>query len=162
MIDEKDKNLFRSAIDGPDFVDKDSKHLSENKQNNSPIFNSYSVISEANLSGSDVVSFSHNGAPVKLIKKMKQGKIGYAPTIDLHGQTLKEACSSLSRFIHYYQQNRFIHIVHGKGYHSDNGRSILKSQIVHYLKQHPDIVAFNSCPPKDGGTGAVFALLKTK
>ena len=93
---------------------------------------------------------------------MKQGKIGYAPTIDLHGQTLKEACSSLSRFIHYHQQNRFIHIVHGKGYHSDNGRSILKSQIVHYLKQHPDIVAFNSCPPKDGGTGAVFALLKTK
>jgi DNA-nicking Smr family endonuclease len=28
------------------------------------------------------------------------------------------------------------------------------------LTQHPQIIAFNSCPKKDGGTGAIFALLK--
>lgn len=162
MIDEKDKNLFRNAVNSQDFVDKDSKKSSENNNSNRPIFESYNIISEANLSGSDVVSFSGNGISVKLIKKMKQGRIDYAPTIDLHGQTLKEACSSLSKFIAYHQQSQFIHIIHGKGYHSNNGMSILKSQIVHYLKQHPDIVAFNSCPPKDGGTGAVFALIKAK
>ena len=91
---------------------------------------------------------------------MKQGKIDYAPSLDLHGQKLKQACSSLSKFIHYHQQNTFIHIIHGKGFHSDDGMSILKTQVVHYLKQHPDILAFNSCPTKDGGTGAIFALLK--
>jgi hypothetical protein len=33
-------------------------------------------------------------------------------------------------------------------------------QVVNFLKQHPQVLAFHSCPPKDGGTGAIFALLK--
>ncbi|RUM77150.1 MAG: hypothetical protein DSZ13_02225, partial [Candidatus Thioglobus sp.] len=54
----------------------------------------------------------------------------------------------------------FIQIIHGKGYHSENGMSILKTQVVSFLSQHPQVLAFNSCPDKDGGTGAVFVLLK--
>jgi DNA-nicking Smr family endonuclease len=38
--------------------------------------------------------------------------------------------------------------------------SVLKTQVMNFLKQHPQVLAFHSCPPKDGGTGAVFALLK--
>jgi len=38
--------------------------------------------------------------------------------------------------------------------------SILKTQVVSFLSQHPQVLAFNSCPDKDGGTGAVFVLLK--
>ena len=160
MVNENDKNLFRSTIDGQEFADKDSNYITKDTSKRLPVFKSYSIISEANLTGSDVVSFSHNGASAKFIKQMKQGRIDYTPSLDLHGQKLEEACSSLSRFIHYHYQSRFIQIIHGKGYHSDNGMSILKSQVVHYLKQHPSILAFNSCPPKDGGTGALFALLR--
>jgi|TARA_B100001105_G_scaffold253251_1_gene246452 DNA-nicking Smr family endonuclease len=160
MTNENDKKLFRSAIDGQDFIDKDADRFIPKNTHSSPIFNSYGIISEANLTGSDAVSYSLNGVSNKILKKMKQGKIDNVPSLDLHGQTLEEACKSMSKFIHYHQRNRFIHIIHGKGYNSDKGMSILKSQVVHYLKQHPDILAFNSCPPKDGGSGAVFALLK--
>jgi len=66
----------------------------------------------------------------------------------------------LSNFIHYHQDEKFIHIVHGKGFHSEQGLSILKSQVVHYLKQHPQVLAFYSCPQNSGGTGAVFVNLK--
>jgi DNA-nicking Smr family endonuclease len=33
--------------------------------------------------------------------------------------------------------------------------SVLKTQVVNFLKQHPQVLAFHSCPPKDGGTGAI-------
>ena len=91
---------------------------------------------------------------------MKQGRIGYTPSVDLHGQKIEAAWQSLSKFIHYHGDVRFIQIIHGKGYNSDQNLSILKSQVVHYLKQHPQVLAFCSCPQKMGGTGAVFVYLK--
>ena len=82
------------------------------------------------------------------------------PTIDLHGQKIEEACKSLSSFIHHHNDERFIHIIHGKGHRLDDGLSILKSQVIHYLKQHPKVLAFCSCQQNLGGTGAVLAYIK--
>jgi len=163
MISENDKSLFRSAIDKQMPIDKDGeKKPKATSPHFTKPFEAYSFLSEANISGSEVVSYAQDGTSPKLIKKIKQGNIGGAvPSLDLHGQTVKEACHSLSKFFHYHRDERFIQIIHGKGYHSDQGLSIIKSQVVHYLKQHPQVLAFCSCPAKDGGTGAVFVCLKT-
>jgi DNA-nicking Smr family endonuclease len=161
MISENDKSLFRNAIDDQLPIDKDGDQ--EPKATNTHFdqpFESYSYLSEANISGSEIVSYAKDGVSPKIIKKMKRGNIDHAPSLDLHGQTVQEACQSLSQFLHYHRDERFIQIIHGKGYHSSQGLSIIKSQVVHYLKQHPQILAFCSCPQKDGGTGAVFACLK--
>ncbi len=161
MISESDKFLFRSAIDKKIPIDKDAdKEIESNKTNRNRIFDSYSYLSKPNLSGTEPVSYSQSGVSPKTIKKMKQGNLGQPPSIDLHGQVIKEACRSLSNFIHYHQDEKFIHIIHGKGFHSEQGLSILKSQVVHYLKQHPQVLAFYSCPQNSGGTGAVFVHLK--
>ncbi len=161
MISESDKFLFRSAIDKKIPIDKDAdKEIESNKTNRNRIFDSYSYLSKPNLSGTEPVSYSQSGVSPKTIKKMKQGNLGQPPSIDLHGQVIKEACRSLSNFIHYHQDEKFIHIIHGKGFHSEQGLSILKSQVVHYLKQHPQVLAFYSCPQNSGGTGAVFVNLK--
>jgi len=161
MISESDKFLFRSAIDKKIPIDKDAdKEIESNKTNRNRIFDSYSYLSKPNLSGTEPVSYSQSGISPKTIKKMKQGNLGQPPSIDLHGQVIKEACRSLSNFIHYHQDEKFIHIIHGKGFHSEQGLSILKSQVVHYLKQHPQVLAFYSCPQNSGGTGAVFVNLK--
>ena len=45
-------------------------------------------------------------------------------------------------------------------YHSDNGLSIIKSQVVNYLKQHPQVLGLCSCS-SDGWNGAVFASKKS-
>jgi DNA-nicking Smr family endonuclease len=161
MISESDKFLFRSTIDKKIPIDKDAdKEIESNKTNRNRIFDSYSYLSKPNLSGTEPVSYSQSGVSPKTIKKMKQGNLGQPPSIDLHGQVIKEACRSLSNFIHYHQDEKFIHIIHGKGFHSEQGLSILKSQVVHYLKQHPQVLAFYSCPQNSGGTGAVFVNLK--
>ena len=146
MIDESDKSLFRSTVDLQKPLDKDSnKKLSLHKMNASKPFEDYSFLYEANISGSEAITHFKDGLSPKVLKKMKQGNIGSTPSIDLHGYKIDQACKSISDFIHF---------------HSDNGLSIMKSQVVHYLKQHPNVLAFCSCPQEMGGTGAVFVHLK--
>ena len=89
---------------------------------------------------------------------MKQGRIGYTPSVDLHGQKIEGACQSLSKFIHYHDDERFIQIIHGKGYNSDQNLSILKSQVVHYLKQHPASACILFLSSKNGWYRSVVCL----
>ena len=162
MIDESDKSLFRSAVNQQIPIDKDAdnEEAYNNKTHWNKPFKDYSYLSKPNLLASDSINECQAGVSPKILKKMKQGRIGYSPSIDLHGQKVEEACQSLSKFIHYHGDERFIQIIHGKGYNSEQSLSILKSQVVHYLKEHPQVLAFSSCPQKMGGTGAVFVYLK--
>lgn len=162
MINESDKELFRSTVDRQKPIDKDTvKNNATPRIRSSQPFQKYSFLYEPNISGSEAVIYSKSGFSPKILKKMKQGVIGSTPSIDLHGHNIEEACQSLSKFIHFHSNERFIHIIHGKGFHSDNGLSIIKSQVVHYLKQHPEVLAFCSCPQEMGGTGAVFVHLRS-
>jgi DNA-nicking Smr family endonuclease len=161
MINESDKSLFRSTVDQQKPIDKDGvKKTTTSKNGSDKLFQKYSFLYEPNISGSEAVVHYKSGLSPKVLKKMKQGNIGSTPSIDLHGHKIEEACQSLSKFIHFHSNERFIHVIHGKGYHSDNGLSIMKSQVVHYLKQHPEVLAFCSCTQEMGGTGAVFVHLK--
>ena len=162
MIDENDKSLFRSTIDQQKTLDKDSSQDNSTiKFNSSKPFENYSFLYEPNISGSEPVIHHLDGLSPKILKKMKQGNIGFTPSIDLHGHKIEQACQSLSDFIHFHSDKRYIQIIHGKGYHSNSGLSIMKSQVIHYLKQHPSVIAFCSCPQEMGGTGAVFVHLRT-
>ncbi|MBE8189861.1 MAG: hypothetical protein HAW58_03135 [Candidatus Thioglobus sp.] len=159
MLSEEDKNLFRQAVESNTPIDKDSENkLADGK--NRPLFEDFIYVSRASFSGAEIVKYAKSGTNKKLIKKMQQGNIGQPPALDLHGQTLAEACHSMAQFLHQQQRQKFIQIIHGKGYHSDNSMSILKTQVVQFLKKHPAVLAFNSCPDRLGGTGAVFVLLR--
>lgn len=159
MLDESDKALFRATVNNNVPLDKDKMRQPIHAKQ-AP-FATYRYISDAKFSGADVLAYAKSGVSNKIIKKMKQGNIGNMPVLDLHGQNVIEACQSISQFIYRHQCKQFIQIIHGKGYHCENQMSILKTQVVSFLKQHPGVLAFNSCPPKNGGTGAVFALLKS-
>jgi DNA-nicking Smr family endonuclease len=50
-------------------------------------------------------------------------------------------------------------IIHGKGGY-DGGPSLLKSQVNHWLKQMPEVLAYHSAVRQHGGLGAVYVLLK--
>ena len=159
-IDDADKALFRDTVAQSAPPDKDAQQLGA-KTKQFDKFSAYSYVSEAYLSGSDEICENPGNISTKLIKKMQRGDIDSAPSIDLHGNTLEQACAALSEFIYHHQNARFLQIIHGKGYNSANNLSILKTQAVSFLKQHPQVLAFCSCPPKDGGTGALFVRLKS-
>lgn len=164
MISEEDKLLFKKSFDNLKEKDIETEKFAnkDDYANNyeEKIFLDYSYINNANISASESISYHTSASSKKIMQKMKKGNVGNIPQIDLHGHNIKESCISLSKFIHYHQQKEIIHIIHGKGYHCKKNLSILKSQIVHYLKEHPQVLSFCSCPQKYGGTGAVFVNLK--
>ncbi|SMM98118.1 Smr domain protein [uncultured Candidatus Thioglobus sp.] len=158
MIDDEDKQLFRDTVDAFAVEDKDG--IRKNTAPKQPPFTAYSYAIDAVIAGEEVVNYAKNGVSGKLINKMKRGQIDNISTLDLHGYDIKAACEALSDFMYHHQFEQFIQIIHGKGYRSANGESVLKTQVVSFLKQHPQVLACHSCPAKDGGTGAIFALLK--
>ena len=93
MIDESDKSLFRSAVNQQMPIDKDAdkeEAYNSKKHWNKP-FEDYSYLPKPNLSASDSISHSQSGVSPKTLKKMKQGRISYTPSIDLHGQKIGRA-----------------------------------------------------------------------
>lgn len=114
------------------------------------------------LDQEDSMSFIAPGLQKNVLKKLRKGYFGLDAFIDLHGLTSREAEYQLSRFLHLSIEDgcRCIHIVHGKGYRSSNDKPVLKNDINIWLRQHKEVQAFCSTPAKDGGTGAVFVLLK--
>lgn len=173
MVSEADKKLFQDAVGQINKKITTDKVVFENKQNanfkkqfHSNTLNvdlDKSNISNYNLSAAEEYLFyAKLGVQPKVLNNMKSAKIGYAPTLDLHGQTVSEAFISIKNFINYHKNKRFIHIVHGKGISSKNFKSVLKYQTANFLKDNPQVLAYCSCPYNYGGNGALFVLLKAK
>ena len=110
----------------------------------------------------DSLSFIAPGLQNNVLKKLRRGYFGLDAEIDLHGLTSNEAKRQLLHFLHTCIEEgcRCVHIVHGKGYRSTDNHPVLKNNLNLWLRQHPNVQAFCSAPPKDGGTGAVFVLLQ--
>lgn len=109
-----------------------------------------------------VLSFCREGIQNTVFKKLRSGNYRISDELDLHGASIKQA----KLFLVYYLQEAAqfegccIRIVHGKGNRSGDKKPVLKTQVNHWLSEHERVLAFHSCKPKDGGTGAVYVLLK--
>ncbi len=113
------------------------------------------------LSAEDTFSFLAPGVQKNVLKKMRQGYFGADGQLDLHGLTSVQARHQLLHFLHTCVEEgcRCVHIIHGKGYRSENNQPILKNHVNNWLRQHNDVQAFCSASPKEGGAGAVLVLL---
>lgn len=111
---------------------------------------------------SDNLWFARDGIQEKQLKRLRQGKFPSQAECDLHGLTLREAEQTLEHFIHecLARDYRHIHIVHGKGYRSENQQPVLKNYINQALREFADVLAFCTAQAKDGGLGAVYVLLR--
>ena len=56
--------------------------------------------------------------------------------------------------------HRCVIIIHGKGHGSFQKQPVLKGKLNLWLQRRKDILAFSSARPADGGTGAVYVLLR--
>ena len=171
-LTSEDSDLFRQAIGKVRAIDSDKVLLSqENKPK--PYPRRPAVHVDSHLIGSaatdiekvgleDSLSFIAPGLQNKVLKKLRRGYFGLDAEIDLHGLTSNEAKRQL---LHFLQSSveagcRCVHIVHGKGHRSVDNHPVPKNNLNLWLRQHKDVQAFCSSPPKDGGAGAVFVLLR--
>lgn len=110
----------------------------------------------------DELFFTRNGLQNKVIKRLKRGEQTAQAELDLHRLTKLEARQEVLQFLNYCSENNFKHvrIVHGKGFGSKGKIPVLKTLINHWLRQCDEVLAFCSAQPRDGGTGALYVLLR--
>lgn len=99
--------------------------------------------------------------PRKRLRELRNGDIRWEARLDLHGLRPDAARESLCNFIDQQSRgmSRCLLVIHGKGgRHSEE--PVLKNHVNHWLQQLPQVLAFHSAIPRDGGTGAVYVLLK--
>ncbi len=107
----------------------------------------------------ETLLFHRPGLRQTTVKKLRKGQIGVEAELDLHGFTVPEAGIKLTQFIHFAMEHRLrcVKVIHGKG---KRCQSILKQQVNHWLQQREEVLAFSSATARDGGTGAIYLLLR--
>jgi len=96
------------------------------------------------------------------LRKLKRGDYPAQDQMDLHGMTAADAVASAGRFLDESRQRRHrcVCIVHGRGAHSDGNVAVLKASVRAHLRSHRSVLAYTDAPRSDGGTGAVYVLLR--
>lgn len=116
------------------------------------------------LESEDGRLYRRQGVSPDIPRKLYRGEWTIEAHIDLHGLRVEEAREAVARFIQESQLRgyRCLRIVHGKGYGSEGGQSVLKEMVRRWLKQRIEVMAFVQTPPKDGDSGAVRVLISQK
>jgi DNA-nicking Smr family endonuclease len=158
-ISDEDKELFRNSV--ARINDKPKKQQpSENTGVNSAWRYGLSDAFPKSVSAEAQLSYCESGVSAQRFKQLQAGQLPWEAKLDLHGARFDSAanilCTAIENFTH--QHIRVALIIHGKG--GRFGQPILKNYVHHWLKQLPQVLAFHSALPKDGGSGALYVLLK--
>ena len=106
--------------------------------------------------------FTRAGVQTSVMRKLRRGQISIEAELDLHRMTAEQARQAIAHFLHQMCSNgrRCVRIIHGKGHGSFNKTPVLKNKVNRWLRQRDEVLAFCSARPVDGGTGAIYVLLK--
>ncbi|WNG28235.1 DNA mismatch repair protein MutS [Cystobacter fuscus] len=174
--EEDDTSLFLSAMDGvdqltnrgeapvpnprlPEIIDENAEALAE-------LAEMVAGQGEFDIAGSD--DFIEGAAPgldVRLMRSLRRGDFVIQGQLDLHGKTRAQAQEAVDRFLteSHRARKRCVLIVHGRGLNSHDQIPVLKEWLRDWLGQKrigKTVLAFASARPQDGGTGAVYVLLR--
>lgn len=114
------------------------------------------------IAGGDALSFQRSGVRIQVMRRLRRGLYPVEDELDLHGLSQTEARDRLAEFIAISRDagRRCVRIIHGKGYRSGARGPVLKTAVNLWLRRHLDVMAFASARPIDGGTGALYVLLR--
>jgi DNA-nicking Smr family endonuclease len=117
---------------------------------------------EAVLDSGESLAYRRPGVALQVLRDLKRGRFRVQDELDLHGLTAREARGALQEFMAEVlaRDLRCVKIVHGKGLRSGPGGPVLKTKLNKWLPQWDRVMAFASAPARDGGTGALYLLLR--
>lgn len=116
----------------------------------------------ADMETGEELLFIRPGLQLRTLRKLRRGQIVVSAELDLHGMTVPVARSSVARFLVECQRHRIqcARIIHGKGRGSRHRGPVLKQKVGGWLRQREEVLAYCSARNYDGGTGAIYVLLK--
>lgn len=176
-IDPESRSLFRDAVAGSRRINDErispfrtrikpipKQRLSDEREvldaSLAPL--SLEAVIDAGVDSEDELSFAQSGVQQTVLRKLRRGQYRIEAELDLHRMTSQQAHDALRDFIVQCQRQhiRCVRIIHGKGLGSENKLPVLKSRLNSWLRQWNNILAFCSARKCDGGTGAVYVLLR--
>ena len=121
---------------------------------------------EFELADSDAfIEGSVHGFDQGVMRKLRAGEFSTPAHLDLHGLTKDEAKPALEGFVQKSRiaGHRCVLVVTGRGLHSKDQLPVLKQGVQQWLthgRVAKQVLGFCSARPKDGGTGALYVLLR--
>jgi DNA-nicking Smr family endonuclease len=115
------------------------------------------------VTSDEALFFARPGLQQRQLQRLKRGQLAIGAELDMHGMTAAMARSAVVNFIALCREQhiRCVRIIHGKGYGSGDSAPVLKNRINSWLRQHHDVLAFSSAQIRDGGSGALYVLLRS-
>ena len=172
-ISDEDRELFRRATADVRRLDDDQApperprrlpRTRERTQNGPPGEPRDLAESEwtSDVGPGDVLSFARGGVRRRDFERLRRGRFRIEADLDLHGRIVADAAAALGDFLEDSRRRgrRCVRIVHGKGFGSRSGLPIMKSHVDRWLRARSEVLAFCSATPPDGGTGALYVLLR--
>lgn len=169
-------SLFLSAMDGveqitergeapapnprlPEMIDENAEALAELAE---------MVAGQGDFTVADTDEYIEGAAPgidARLLRSLRRGDFSLQGRLDLHGMTQVQAKEAVDRFLTDSRRTnkRCVLIVHGRGLNSPDQVPVLKERMREWLNQKrlgKTVLAFATARPQDGGTGAVYVLLR--
>ncbi len=119
-------------------------------------------IDEIEVSAGETLCFQRTSIGRRTMRRLRRGQFSTQGEIDLHGMTVPEAKNHLCKFIteSLHRGHTCVRIVHGKGLGSGGRGPVLKGKVNNWLRHWDHVIAFVSAKQVDGGTGALYVLLK--
>jgi DNA-nicking Smr family endonuclease len=119
-------------------------------------------LGEHPVGAADALLFVRPGVQHRQLQQLRRGQCRTQAALDLHGMNTAQARLAMAEFITQCQAQRIRHalIIHGKGYGTASDAPVLKNRINAWLRQHHEVLAFCSAQLRDGGTGALYVLLR--
>ncbi|VEB35381.1 Smr/MutS family protein [Legionella cherrii] len=110
---------------------------------------------------SSVLAYVTPNVSGKRFNELKTAQIPWEAKLDLSNLKPDDARRALLEFIlkQVKKNKHTLLIVHGTQ-SARNAPPLLKNLVNHWLQQIQEVIAFHSAKPSDGGTGAVYVLLK--
>ncbi|MGJ7458057.1 Smr/MutS family protein [Halomonas sp. MA07-2] len=113
---------------------------------------------------SEYLEFALPDLPWRTRQRLKRGQLAWEAGLDLHGYTLEEARTELEAFLREAsaERRRCVLVVHGKAWGAASDYPVIKSHVNAWLREWPAVLAFTSAIEADGGTGALYVLLRRR
>ncbi len=109
----------------------------------------------------DVLAWKKTGVQEAVFRKLRQGRYPVEDSLDLHRHSVRQARTALFAFLQQAlaRGQRMVLVLHGRGERGATPARI-KSHVAFWLPQHPDVIALHSAQRQQGGTGALYVLLR--
>jgi len=116
----------------------------------------------AEIETGDELLYARPGVQHGVLRRLRRGQFSVRGELDLHGLTVPLAKVALGDFLRAAQRDSLgcVRIVHGKGLRSPARQPVLKGKVALWLRRSDAVLAYCSARVVDGGTGALYVLLR--